>query len=114
VLQFARSILNPQFRVYSTPGPSRTREGSTKAVVSRQPLYNNDAIKVILSNHARRRLYQRGLGESDIEAVIRRPQRPGRDENGNPIYRGTVNGIAVAVVVRRGSTPPFVITVFLD
>lgn len=71
-------------------------------------------MRLILSNHLRHRLVVRGLGESDLEAVLRRKQRPGRDKDGNPIYRGVVHGIAIAVVIRKGSQPPFVMTVFLD
>jgi hypothetical protein len=71
-------------------------------------------MRLILSHHVRYRLVIRGLGESDLEAVLRRKQRPGRDKDGNPIYRGVVRGIAIAVVIRKGSQPPFVMTVFLD
>lgn len=71
-------------------------------------------MRLILSGHVRYRLMIRGLGESDLESVMRRKQRPGRDKDGNPIYRGVVRGIAVAVVIRAGSQPPFVITIFLD
>ncbi len=71
-------------------------------------------MRLILSHHVRYRLRIRGLGESDLEVVLRRKQRPGRDKDGNPIYRGVVRGIAIAVVIRQGSQPPFVITVFLD
>ncbi len=71
-------------------------------------------MRLILSNHLRYRLVVRGLGESDLEAVLRRKQRPGRDKDGNPIYRGVVQGIAIAGVIRKGSQPPFVLTVFLD
>lgn len=72
------------------------------------------AMRLILSGHVRYRLMIRGLGESDLEAVIGRKQKPGRDKDGNPIYRGVVQGIAIAVVIRAGSQPPFVITVYLD
>ncbi len=71
-------------------------------------------MRLILSGHVRYRLMIRGLGESDLEAVMRRKQKPGRDKDGNPMYRGVVHGIAVAVVIRTGSQPPFVVTVFLD
>jgi hypothetical protein len=74
----------------------------------------NILMRISLSSHARRRLRERNLGESDIEAVLRQPQKPGRDEEGNPIYRGMVSSIRVAVVVRKASTPPFVITVWYE
>ncbi|MGI8689213.1 MAG: hypothetical protein ACR2M3_11600 [Thermomicrobiales bacterium] len=71
-------------------------------------------MRLILSGHVRYRLMIRDLGESDLEEIMRRKQKPSRDKDGNPIYRGVVRGIAVAVVIRAGSQPPFVITVYLD
>lgn len=62
-------------------------------------------MRLILSNHTRRRLRERDLGESDIEAILRRSQKPERDPEGNQIYRG---------IVRKASQPPYVITVWFD
>ncbi len=69
-------------------------------------------MRIRFSVHARDSLMDHGIGESDVEAVLMRPQRPGRDGDGNPIYRGTVDGVRIVVVVRKGSQPPFVITVW--
>jgi hypothetical protein len=71
-------------------------------------------MRITLSAHARRRLSQRGLGESDIEAVLRRSRKPGRDADDNPIYRAMVGDLLVTVVIRKESHPPLVITVWFD
>lgn len=71
-------------------------------------------MRIVLSAHARRRLAERSLGESDVERVIRRPQKPERDADGNPIYTANLDGMYIRVVVRKGSTPPYVITVFFN
>ncbi|GEM_PF-4329148 len=71
-------------------------------------------MRLILSNHARRRLRERDLGESDIEAILRRSQKLERDPEGNQIYRGAIDGMMVTVIVRKASQPPYVITVWFD
>jgi hypothetical protein len=62
--------------------------------------------------HARRRMDQRDIAESDIEAVLRLPQKPRRDGDGNPIYAGMVDGRFIEVVIAAKSHPPRVITVW--
>jgi hypothetical protein len=68
-------------------------------------------MRLILSNHTRRRLRERELGESDIETIIRRTRKPERDPDGNLIYRGIIDGMVVTAIVRKASQPPHVITV---
>jgi hypothetical protein len=67
-------------------------------------------MRLILSNPTRRRLRERALGESDIEAILRRSQKPERDPEGNQIYRGIIDGMIVTVIVRKASQPLYVIT----
>ncbi len=62
--------------------------------------------------HARRRMDQRDISESDIEAVLRLPQKPRRDGDRNPIYAGMVDGRFIEVVIAAKSHPPRVITVW--
>jgi len=71
-------------------------------------------MRLILSNHARRRLRERDLGESDIEALIRRSRNPERDPSGNNVYRGIIDGMIVTAIIRKASQPPYVITVWFD
>jgi hypothetical protein len=71
-------------------------------------------MRLILSNHTRRRLRERELGESDIETIIRRTRKPERDPDGNLIYRGIIDGMIVTAIVRKASQPPYVITVWFD
>lgn len=71
-------------------------------------------MRLILSNHARRRLRERDLGESDIEVLIRRSPKPERDPEGNTIYRGIIDGMIVTAIIRKASQPPYVITVWFD
>ncbi len=71
-------------------------------------------MRLILSNHARRRLRERDLGESDIEALIRRSRQPERDPSGNNVYRGIIDGMIVTAIIRKASQPPYVITVWFD
>jgi len=66
------------------------------------------AVRLILFNHTRRRLRERDLGESDIEALIRRSRKPERDPDGNIIYR------IVTAIIGKASQPPYVITVRFD
>lgn len=68
-------------------------------------------MRLILTRHVEYRLAQRNSTESDLVAIIRHPQKPRRDDEGNPIYVGIVRGWTVQVVNASGSTPPRVITV---
>ena len=71
-------------------------------------------MRLILSDHARRRLRERDLGESDIESLIRRSRKPERDSEGNNVYRGIIDGMIVTAIIRKASQPPYVITVWFD
>jgi len=72
------------------------------------------AVRLILFNHTRRRLRERDLGESDIEALIRRSRKPERAPDGNIIYRGIIDGMIVTAIICKASQPPYVITVWFD
>lgn len=63
-------------------------------------------MRLILSNHIRRWLRERDLGESDIEALIRRSRKPERDPNGKNVYRGVIDGMIVTAIIPKASQPP--------
>lgn len=71
-------------------------------------------MRLILSNHTRRRLRERDLGESDIEAILHRSRKPERDPEGYQVHRGVIDGMIVTVIVRKASRPTYVITVWFD
>ena len=63
------------------------------------------------SVHARQRMQQRGISEQDVEHVIDNHDTSYTDRDGNPILIGAHQGRRIKVVIRKGSDPPFVITV---
>jgi hypothetical protein len=71
------------------------------------------AMHLVYSAHARRRMAQRGLSETDVESVVAHPYRTVRSRrSGNLIYFGRVAGEDVAVVVVPGTVPLRVVTLW--
>jgi hypothetical protein len=64
------------------------------------------------SRHARLRMIQRAISESEVEAVLADYHTHYTDEDGNAIYVGNPGGHRVVVVVRKDTEPPHVITVW--
>ncbi len=63
------------------------------------------------SKHATLRMMQRNITETDLVSIVRNCPKPRRDDEGNPIYYGIVGGAAIQLVIRKGSQPPYVITI---
>jgi hypothetical protein len=66
---------------------------------------------VRFTRHAKNecRLYNVDLG--DAEAVIARPIRIGRDEDGKPLYEGMVRGKVMRVIVALDE-PDLIVTIY--
>jgi hypothetical protein len=64
-----------------------------------------------LSVHARQRMVQRRISALEIADVLVNHHTRYQDKKGNDILIGHPNGRRVKVVVAKGSSPPFIITV---
>ena len=71
-------------------------------------------MRLVYSDHARRRMRQRAISEQDIESVVADPDIEHTDENGNPCYVGYPGGRRLRVVIARGSNPRVVKTAIAD
>ncbi len=63
-------------------------------------------MKPIYTTHARQRMAQRGVSESEVEDVLANHHASYADPAGNRNYVGHVNGKHVRVVVRGDGNPP--------
>ena len=54
---------------------------------------------------------QRRVTEQQVEAVLKDHHIKYHDAEGNDILIGDIDGFGVKVVVKKGSNPPFIITV---
>ena len=64
-----------------------------------------------LSVHARLRMTQRRISAVEIADVLANFHTQYEDKKGNDILIGHPNGRRIKVVVAKGSSPPFIITV---
>jgi hypothetical protein len=64
------------------------------------------------SQHAKMRMLQRRISELEVTAVLEDYHTNYTDEDGNQIYVGHPGSRRIVVVVRKGSDPPHVITVW--
>jgi hypothetical protein len=51
------------------------------------------------------------MNQQDVEAMVRNPAAIERDEQGKPLYLGTVRGISICVVVAKDE-PDVIVTIF--
>ena len=66
---------------------------------------------VFYSRHARDRMVQRSISDSEVEEVLSSYDIEYPDREGNRVLIGRPEGRRIKVVVRKDSNPPFVITV---
>ncbi len=68
------------------------------------------AIKLTYSKHAKERMAERDISESEVEQVLEAPDIDYHDPKGSPIFVRQIGGRRIKVVVVQGSNPPHVIT----
>lgn len=68
-------------------------------------------LRLRFSGHAEDRLRERKISKADAENAYREPDITYDDPKGNPCYVRHASGKRVEVVIRKGSNPPFVITI---
>jgi hypothetical protein len=71
------------------------------------------AERLVYTAHARRRMAERAITETEVETVLDRWETQHTDRDGNPVYGSLVAGRPIRVVVAAGSIPRRIITVYL-
>jgi hypothetical protein len=68
-------------------------------------------VDLTFSSHAQKRMVERRISLSDIEAILVAPARTDVKEF-ELVYDGAVNGRPLRVVVALGTDPPHVVSVY--
>jgi hypothetical protein len=61
------------------------------------------------TRHARERMRQRGISESEVEHAVRQADIEYADASGNPIYVAHIRGRRIKVVIAKDSTDPRIV-----